>query len=253
MIDIHHHGQVDAARRQPRRLGGAEDGFDVRDLFEAALFFEGLEHFTLDINGEDFSVSDAAGHHDGDHAGPRADVGNLHAGLQLQGLHEKREAFLFFPLRPFEPGDPLMAHHTGNLAAHVEFANPVGIVLPAGGVAFRHRRVFRGLPDRRRDGSFLGVGWRQGQGPQHKEQDKQGRDPSGGHLRGSVDSVRFGRGLPVGLGKDRGFRFEQHWNAVSNGVTAAARFLLADESLFVAMHARFAHRAGQANSGIFRE
>src|SRR5436190_1086895 len=66
-----------------------------------------------------------------------ADVRDDVSGPELERLHQFRRLLLPLALGTFQPAGPLMPHHLGNLAAHVELADTVGVVDAADLVALR--------------------------------------------------------------------------------------------------------------------
>src|SRR6185295_12421988 len=68
-------------------------------------------------------------------AGP--EVRNDIAGFDVQGRHQLGDFFFLLAFRPFEPAGALVAHDLSDLAAQIEFAGAVRIVLLAGFVASR--------------------------------------------------------------------------------------------------------------------
>ena len=75
--------------------------------------------FWFDELGEAESIVAAAG----------ADVGDHFTGLDLEGFDQLGGLLLFFALGAFQPVGRLMPHDLGDLPAHVELADAIGIVI----------------------------------------------------------------------------------------------------------------------------
>ena len=61
--------------------------------------------------------------------GAQAEAGEHPRAQPLEHLDQPGRLFLLFPLGPVEPAGGLVAHDQGDLAAHVELAGAVGVVV----------------------------------------------------------------------------------------------------------------------------
>src|SRR5439155_20006358 len=98
-------------------------------------------------------------------------------GLELKRLDQPGRLFFLLALRPFEPAGRLMAHDLGDLAAHVELAGSVGIVIAAKFVPW----VF-----------FLRCFGRLGPGGDNDEREYGERDACTRHGETSAGNAQFG-------------------------------------------------------------
>src|SRR5262249_40379674 len=110
----------------------AEDGLDVVGI---ALFFAAFDdgqHFGLNVHGQDFALFDHWGDAEAEIAGARANVSDYIRWFQVHLLDDFVRQFGLFAVGTFQPSSALVAHHVGDLAAHVKFADAVGVVVGAG-------------------------------------------------------------------------------------------------------------------------
>src|SRR5258708_2852188 len=147
VIDIHHQREVDAGGRQPRIGQRAEQRFHVGGAAPRHLLLEELDHLGLYV----YRVYRPARAHSLRHAprvvtGARADVGDRHAGLELERGEQEFRPFLLHALWALQPLRAVEAHDPRNFAAQVDFADAIGARLN-GGVA-----TWRGLSPPRRPG-----------------------------------------------------------------------------------------------------
>ncbi len=84
------------------------------------------------MHGEDFAFwFHELGEAESIVAAAGADVGNDFTGLDLEGFDQLGGLLFLFALGAFQPVGGLMAHDLGNLPAHVELADAIGIMILA--------------------------------------------------------------------------------------------------------------------------
>jgi hypothetical protein len=132
MINVDEKDQIARIRRQFGIGFRAEHGFDIGPFGPFRLLIDEVEHFLLDVDGEDLSfLSNDLRQSKRVIPAPRADVGDDVSRLEPQRLVKQGWAFFFFALGAFEPSGRLVSHHQGDFATHVKLASTVRIVVLA--------------------------------------------------------------------------------------------------------------------------
>lgn len=101
-------------------------GLDVGEFAVGGFFMEVIEHFLLDIDGDDFSLGDERCDAEGVVSGAGADVGDDGVGFEVEECDGFGGCFFFFAVVSFEPTDSGVAHDLGDFASHEDFADAIG-------------------------------------------------------------------------------------------------------------------------------
>ncbi len=133
VVDINQQHEIAGGWRQFGVCDRSEDRFDgLVDPAFPHVFHEEIEHFLLDIDGEDLAFeANFPGHAPAEEPATGADVSDGVAGLKVEGFQECIRGFFLLPFRAFEPCGALVAHHSGDFAAEKEFAGAVGVMFRA--------------------------------------------------------------------------------------------------------------------------
>lgn len=118
VVGIDHDDGIDGGGWQFDRFDGAEVGRDVGDAEALGFGGEVVEHFLLDVDGDDFALGDEWGDAETVVAGARADIGDDGVRREIEEGDGFGGCFFLFPLGALKPADAGVAHDLGDLAVH---------------------------------------------------------------------------------------------------------------------------------------
>lgn len=126
VIGIDEECGVDGVRGELDRIDGAEVGLDIGDLTGFGFFFEVIEHFLLDIDGDNFALWNKRGDTEAVVSGASADIGDDGVGCEIEESDGLGGGLFFFAVAAFQPADAGMSHDLGYFPSHENFADAIG-------------------------------------------------------------------------------------------------------------------------------
>jgi len=85
-----------------------------------------VEHFLLDVDGDDFSLGDERGDAEGVVSGTGANIGDDGVGFEVEESDGFGGCFFFFTCGSFEPAYAGVTHDFSDFSTHKDFADAVG-------------------------------------------------------------------------------------------------------------------------------
>lgn len=126
VIGIDEENGVDGVCWELDGIDGAEVGLDIGDLAFGGFGFEVVEHFLLDIDGDDFALGDEWGDAEAVVAGAGTDIGDDGVRCEIEEGDGLGWSFFFFAVTAFEPADSGMSHDLGDFSTHEDFSDAIG-------------------------------------------------------------------------------------------------------------------------------
>ncbi len=126
VIGIDEEDGVDGIFGELDGVDGTEVGFDVGDHAGFGFLFEIIEHFLLDIDGDDFAFGDEWSDSEAVVSRACSDIGDNRIGSEIEEGDGFGWAFFYFAVGSFEPADSRMSHDLGYFSAHEDFTDSVG-------------------------------------------------------------------------------------------------------------------------------
>ena len=125
VVGIDHEGGVEGVGGEADGFDGAEVGLDVGDAEFGGFGFEVVEHFLLDVDGDDLAFRNEGGDAEAVVAGASADIGDDGVRGETEHGDGFGGGFFLFALSALQPADAGVAHDVRDFPAHEDFPDAV--------------------------------------------------------------------------------------------------------------------------------